>query len=64
MVEFFDVHAQPTRSKVQGHRVRWTKPPEDFYKANFDAALFENSNMVGIEVVIRDCNGNIIGALS
>ena len=40
------------------------KASEDFYKANFDAALFDNSNMAGIGVVIRDCNGNIIGALS
>ena len=63
-VEFFDVHKQPLRSAVQGPRVRWTKPPEDFYKANFDAALFDTSNMTGIRVVIRDCNGNIIGALS
>ena len=64
VVEFIDVHTQPIRSEVQRHQIRWTKPPEDFYKANFDAAFFENSNTAGIGVVIRDCNGNIIGALS
>ncbi|XP_075645403.1 uncharacterized protein LOC142616429 [Castanea sativa] len=64
VVEFFDAHQQPLRSVEQGSRVRWTKPPEDFYKANFDAALFDSSNMAGIGVVIRDCNGNVIGALS
>ena len=46
------------------HQVHWTKPPRDFYKANFDAALFDSSNMAGIGVVIRDYNGNVIGALS
>ena len=64
VVEFFDIHKQPPRSAVQGPRVRWTKPLEDFYKVNFDAALFDTNNMVGIGMVIRDCNGNIIGALS
>ena len=64
VVEFFDVHTQPTRPEVQQHHIKWTKPPEDCYKANFDATLFENSNMAGIGVVIRDCNGNAMGALS
>ena len=64
VVEFFDSYKQPNRPAVQGPQVRWTKPPDDFYKANFDATLFENSNMAGIGVVIRDYNGNIIGALS
>lgn len=36
----------------------------DFYKANFNAALFDNCNLAGLGVVIRDYNGNIIGALS
>lgn len=64
MVEFFDIHKQPPRSAVQTSLVRWTKPPVDFYKANFEAALFNNCNVASLGVVIRDCNGNIIGALS
>ena len=64
VVEFFDIHKQPPRPTVQQSQVHWTKPPQDFYKANFDAALFDSSNMAGIGVVIRDYNGNVIGALS
>lgn len=64
VVEFFDIHKQPPRSAVQTSLVRWTKPPVDFYKANFEAALFNNCNVASLGVVIRDCNGNIIGALS
>ena len=64
VVEFFDIHKQPPRPAVQRPQVHWTKPPRDFYKANFDAALFDSSNMAGIGVVIRDYNGNVIGALS
>ena len=40
-------------------------PPQDtFYKENFDAAIFENSGFVGLGVVIRDCHGHVIAALS
>ena len=34
------------------------------YKVNFDAALFGNSRMAGIGVVIHDNVGEIIAALS
>ena len=64
VVGFFDVLQQPTRLEVQQHHIKWTKPPEDCYKANFDAALFANNNTTGIGVVIRDCNGNVLSALS
>jgi len=64
VVEFFNVLQQPTRPEVQRHLIKWTKPPKDCYKANFHAALFENNNTAGIGVVIRDCNGNVMGALS
>ena len=33
------------------------------YKANFDATVFQASNTVGIGVIIRDSNGDVIGAL-
>ena len=33
------------------------------YKANFDAAVFQATNTVGIGVIIRDSNGDVIGAL-
>lgn len=34
------------------------------YKANFDAALFEGTNQVGIGVVFRDHARNVMAALS
>ncbi|KAK7854433.1 hypothetical protein CFP56_032235 [Quercus suber] len=34
------------------------------YKANFDAALFEHLGFAGLGVVVRDCCGNVLVALS
>ena len=39
-------------------------PPVGVYKANFDATLFEHNNFAGLGVVVRDCSGSVIGALS
>ena len=44
--------------------MHWLPPPEGVFKVNFDAALFGNSGMAGIGVVVRDCEGEIIAALS
>ncbi|XP_030924737.1 uncharacterized protein LOC115951725 [Quercus lobata] len=45
-------------------RVKWSPPAEGGYKANFDAAFFESSELAGIGVVVRDSSGNVMGALS
>ncbi|XP_050290092.1 uncharacterized protein LOC126728284 [Quercus robur] len=42
----------------------WSPPPEGVYKANFDAALFKHCNYAELGVVVRDCNGDVIAALS
>ena len=45
-------------------RVRWSPPTENLYKANFDATMFEYLGFAGLGVVIRDCRGNVLAALS
>lgn len=42
----------------------WVPPDLPFYKANFDGALFRDSSSAGIGVVVKDFEGNVIGALS
>jgi len=44
--------------------VRWFRPPDGFYKVNFDAALFENLGCAGIGMAVWDSDGAIIAALS
>lgn len=63
-MEFFEVHQRPTNPVRHAPRVKWSPPAEGGYKANFDAAFFENSELVGIGVVVRDSFGNVMGALS
>ena len=41
----------------------WVPLDLPFYKANFDGALFRDSSSAGIGVVVRDFEGNVIGAL-
>ena len=36
----------------------------NIYKTKFDAAVFKSTNSAGIGVIIRDCGGNAIGALT
>lgn len=42
---------------------KWRPPEKDIHKANFDAAVFKASNLVGIGVVVRDWRGKAVRAL-
>jgi ribonuclease HI len=41
---------------------RWTKPPDDMWKINMDAAVDKAVRKMGVGVVIRDAGGRIIAA--
>ena len=43
---------------------RWTSPPSDWYKANFDAAIFNDVGRAGLGVIIRDSQGLTMAALA
>lgn len=43
---------------------RWCPPEPSTHKVNFDAAVFKNSNLAGIGVIVRDWRGVALGALS
>ncbi|KAL4610409.1 hypothetical protein ACB092_08G047800 [Castanea dentata] len=53
LVEFWEVHPQEQREPSCCPQVRWSPPP----------AFFEESGSAGVGVVVRDCSGQIIGAL-
>ena len=42
----------------------WTPPQTARFKANFDGAVFMDSQMAGIGVVIKDSGGHVTGTLS
>ena len=42
----------------------WTAPPLGWVKANWDAAIMEKTGLVGLGVVIRDHQGNMVAAKS
>ncbi|XP_075640433.1 uncharacterized protein LOC142612203 [Castanea sativa] len=45
-------------------RVRWSPPPDEFYKINFDAAVFHEDNIAGIGMIVRDSSGLVMASLS
>ena len=60
--EFHDVQKQLPRNKIQRGETRWKPPNPGIYKINFDGAIFEDSALAGLGVVIRDSAGLIIAA--
>ena len=61
--EFWEVNPQVQSAPVCRSQVRWSPPPQDHYKVNFDATFFAETGSAGVGVVVRDCDGQIIGAL-
>ena len=42
----------------------WRAPPAVFMKINFDGAVFDDANMSGVGVVIRDSYGEVLASCS
>ena len=42
----------------------WQPPSQGFYKVNMDGVVFTNRKQVGVGVIIRNGNGEVITALS
>ena len=61
--EFWEVNPQVQSAPVCRSQVRWSPPPQDHYKVNFDATFFAETRLAGVGVVVCDCDGQIIGAL-
>ena len=63
VLEFFEIH-EPQPLPRRSELVCWCPPHAGFFKANFDAAVFDGSGLAGIRVAIRDQLGQIIAPLS
>ena len=65
LLHFNNACVQPPLMQPTPHH-KWTPapPPKDFFKVNVDEATLDNGRNSCIGVIIRDCSGNPIGALS
>ncbi|XP_050253654.1 uncharacterized protein LOC126699730 [Quercus robur] len=61
--EFWNVNSKEHGASIPRPVVRWSPPPEDHFKINFDAAYFEDSGLASIGVACRDHSGQAIAAL-
>jgi len=62
--EYWDIHFKEKSILVRPPAIRWSPPPVECYKINFDAAILEGINRVGIRVVCKDYEGHVLVALS
>ena len=44
--------------------LKWVPPPQGWFKANVDGAIFKETNEVGIGVVVHDNQGWVLAALT
>ena len=54
--------AKPERRKIQPQR--WTPLEQDIYKANYDGSYFVEEEKAGIQVVVRNDLGQVMGSLA
>ncbi|XP_050241407.1 uncharacterized protein LOC126690344 [Quercus robur] len=43
---------------------RWKPPPDPVFKLNFDVAIFSELNVSGVGVIIRNCKGEVMAAMT
>lgn len=60
----FQSKATPKQPKAIPYKVKWRPSISDFYKANYDGALLEESGEAGLGVVIRNEKGEVMGSLA
>ncbi|KAH9672717.1 putative reverse transcriptase/RNA-dependent DNA polymerase [Citrus sinensis] len=54
-------HQQRESTKAEGAK-QWKPPPKNWYKVNVDAAIDNQRQRVGLAVVVRNDNGDIVAA--
>jgi hypothetical protein len=62
--EYLSVTTEEKAEKLKSPPVRWKLPVTNYYKINFDGAIFKESKSRGIGVVIRDNTGMVIATLN
>ena len=55
---------QPTSTPTTTSTLSWCPLSSQPFKANFDGAVFNNSHLASVGVIIRDRNGEVIAAMS
>ncbi|GKV19445.1 hypothetical protein SLEP1_g29706 [Rubroshorea leprosula] len=57
-------HKCGTRGGPRRGEIKWEPPDESHFKVNVDGVVFQHSKEFGVRAVVRDCNGEVIAAMS
>ena len=60
----FQSKIQETKVQQRKENTKWIPPRVGIYKANYDGAMFAESEEAGIGVIVRDGKGDVIAALA
>ena len=63
LLQFRSVRGEPSNSKLPLRR-KWVPPGSGEFKANFDGAMFNESDEAAVGVVIRDSMGHVTSAMA
>ena len=54
----------PAKPRAARLRAKWTAPPNESFKINFDGAIFKDQDRARIGVIIRDSRDLVMGLMS
>ena len=64
LLEFQHAHLVVPSPLSPRHQSKWEPPPIDWFKINFDGAVFQDKNEAGLGIIIRNDHGLVMVALT
>ena len=64
LLEFQHAHSTDPSPPSTRSQIKWEPPPMDWFKINFDGAVFQEKGEAGLGIIIHNDHGLIMAALT